>query len=69
MRTDREIVEQTNELARKLYRLRGYVVAEGYRFDKATHPHMREAWAGACEAQQLLTDTDPNDALDDEEGA
>lgn len=68
MRTDQEIVDQTNELARKLYRLRGYVVAEGYRFDKATHPHMKEAWDGACAAQLLLTDTDPNDALEEEEG-
>lgn len=67
MRTDREIIEQTNELARRLYALRGYAVAEGYRFDRAFHPHAREAWAGACVAQQLLTDTDPDDALSEEE--
>lgn len=67
MRTDQEIIQQTNELARILYRLRGYVVNEGYRFDKATHPHEREAWQGACEAQILLTGTDPNDALENEE--
>ena len=67
MRTDREIVEQTNVLARELYRLRGYVVAEGYRFDRASHPHMQEAWAGARAAQLLLTDTDPDDALEEEE--
>lgn len=66
MRTDAEIVEQTNRLARELYRLRGYVVAEGYRFDRATHPHMREAWEGACVAQEMLTETDPNEALDEE---
>lgn len=63
-RTDEQIVAQTNELARTLYRIRGYAVAEGYRFDKATHPHEREAWNGAREAQLLLTDTDPQDALD-----
>ena len=63
MRTPQEIVDQTNELARELYRLRGYVVAEGYRFDKATHPHEVQAWAGACEAQRLLTETDVDDAL------
>lgn len=67
MRTDREIVEQTNELARQLYRLRGYEVAEGYRFDRAFHPHAREAWAAACAAQVMLTDTDPNDAIQGEE--
>ena len=63
-RTDHQIVDQTNDLARRLYRLRGYTVAEGYRFDKATHPHEVEAWRGACEAQSLLTGTDPSDALD-----
>lgn len=67
MRTDQEIIQQTNELARILYRLRGYVVNEGYRFDKATHPHEVEAWQGACEAQILLTGTDPNNALENEE--
>lgn len=70
VRSSREIVDQTNELARKLYALRGYVVAEGFRFETAKHPHQREAWAGACEAQLLLTETDPDDALQEleEEG-
>lgn len=58
MRTEIEIINQTNELARKLYAIRGYDVAAGYRFDKATHPHEVEAWRGACAAQLLLTDTD-----------
>ena len=63
MRSDQAIVDQTNELARKLYLLRGYSVQPGYRFDQATHPHEVEAWQGACEAQVLLTGTDPVDAL------
>ncbi|MGX0940270.1 hypothetical protein ACUXQ2_006369 [Cupriavidus metallidurans] len=63
MRTDKQVVEQTNELARQLYELLGYHVRQGYRFDKATHPHEVEAWRGACAAQRLLTDTDPEDAL------
>lgn len=65
MRTDQEIIDQTNVLARSLYAIRGYAVREGYRFDSATHPHEVEAWRGACEAQMLLTDTDPRDALDE----
>lgn len=72
MRTPQEIVDQTNELARELYRRRGYLHPPGYRFDKATHPHEVEAWNGACEAQRFLTDTDPDDALqelDEEEAA
>lgn len=64
MRTDQEIVDQTNELARRLYAIRGYTVKPGYRFDKATHPHEVEAWTGACDAQTFLTGTDPRDALD-----
>ncbi len=63
MRTDQQIVDQTNELARRLYAIRGYETMPGYRFDQATHPHEQEAWEGACEAQRMLTGTDPNDAL------
>lgn len=65
MRTDKQILTQTNQLASTLYALRGYKSAPGYRFDKATHPHEVEAWQGACEAQILLTGTDPRD-IDDE---
>ncbi|EIQ01110.1 hypothetical protein OpiT1DRAFT_05678 [Opitutaceae bacterium TAV1] len=65
MRTDQQIVDQTNELARRLYALRGYTVKGiNYRFDRAIHPHEVEAWQGACEAQRVLTDTDPQDSLD-----
>lgn len=63
MRTDEFVVAQTNALARELYALRGYEVAEDYRFDRATHPREVEAWEGACCAQLLLTDTDPKVAL------
>lgn len=63
MRTDKDIVDQTNALALKLYALRGYKVPEGYRFDQASHPHEIEAWEGACAAQVMLTNTDPSDAL------
>jgi len=65
MRTAQEIVDQTNELARRFYKLRGYAVAPGYRFDQATHPQEVEAWQAACIAQYVLTDTDPADALDE----
>ena len=62
-RTAQQIVDQTNALARDLYRIRGYLIKEGYRFDQSTHPYEREAWLGACAAQEVLTSTDPNDAL------
>jgi hypothetical protein len=38
-RSDKEILAQTNALARELYRLRGYVAPNDSRFDLATHPH------------------------------
>jgi hypothetical protein len=68
MRTEKEIIDQTNVLARTLYGIRGYQAPEGYRFDRATHPHEVEAWQGARAAQLLLTDTDPDDALANLEG-
>jgi hypothetical protein len=63
MRSAQQIIDQTNELAAELYRLRGYMVHSGFRFDQATHPMEIECWEGACAAQRLLTDTDPDDAL------
>lgn len=63
MRSDQEIVDQTNQLARELYRIRGYQATEGYRFDRATHPQEVEAWQAACAAQVMLTETDPEEAL------
>ncbi|BDT74128.1 hypothetical protein os4_36810 (plasmid) [Comamonadaceae bacterium OS-4] len=45
-RTDQQVVDQTNELARKLYEIRGFHVSEGYRFDTATHPHEVDALEG-----------------------
>jgi hypothetical protein len=64
-RSDREILAQTNAVARELYRLRGYVTPSNYRFNLATHPHEVEAWNGACIAQLMLTGTDLRDVVDD----
>ena len=63
MRTDREIVDQTNELAAKLYLLWGYKASEGFRFDKSNHGHEQIAWQQACIAQEMLTGTDVDDCL------
>lgn len=68
MRTDEEIVRQTNELAREMYKIRGYEVptdCKFYEFDRKNyHPHEQECWNMACAAQEIITGTDPNDALD-----
>lgn len=66
MRADREIVDQTNALARDFCRAMGYSVPDGFRFDKATHPTELLCWTMACRAQQILTQTDPEDALQGE---
>ena len=63
MRTEQQIIDQTNELARQLYSLAGYDVKKGYDFSNATHPQEKLAWSGACAAQLMLTDTDPEDAM------
>ncbi|MGE0698277.1 MAG: hypothetical protein AB7O57_04205 [Hyphomicrobiaceae bacterium] len=59
----RRIVESANELARSFYRMAGYVVAEEYRFDKATHPQERLCWQMACKAYEFIDGTSPEDAL------
>jgi hypothetical protein len=63
MRTAQQIVDQTIKLAAKFYSLRGYVSPPGFRFWESKHPHELEVWEAACEAQRMLTDTDPEDAL------
>lgn len=65
MRTPQEILDQTNELAREFYRIRGYQVDEGYKFHEATHPHEVQAWYMACAAQSLLTSTSLDDIFDE----
>ena len=67
-RTDQEIVDQTNRLAHEMMRLtgRGYEVPDHYQFhvEKERNSRARNAWDMACIAQQILTSTDPQDALD-----
>lgn len=62
MRTAQQIVDQTNALAREFYRLMGYGVAEGYRFDRARHPQEQTCWRMACFASEQLTGTEPDEA-------
>lgn len=67
-RTAQEIVDQTNEIARIIYARRGYQTPVGTEFHTETinrHPHETQCWEAACEIQELLTETDVNDALDE----
>ena len=63
MRTPNEIINQTNELARKLYLCWGYDAVEGFRFDLSNHGHEIIAWQQACIAQEMLTGTDIDDVM------
>lgn len=71
MRTDAEIIRQTNKLARKLALLSGYAYPEDFAFHNytrlSTKTHVARTslyWELARQAQQELTDTDPDDAVD-----
>jgi hypothetical protein len=64
-RTDSEIWEQTQELARKFYSLMGCEVPKGFRFDLSRHPQEKMCWCMASIAQQELTSTDPQDCRPD----
>jgi hypothetical protein len=61
--TDEKIVARANALARQFYALMGYVVPDGYRFDRAPHPHERRCWQMAAVAFWELLSTDIDDAL------
>lgn len=67
MRSDQEIVDETNAIARIIYSSRGYEVSEGFEFHTDAinrHHHEISCWYAACEIQELMTETDPNDAVD-----
>jgi hypothetical protein len=63
MKTDREIVDGCNALARKFYAGMGYDVPEGYRFDQAHHPQEMAVWDMAVTAYEHVDGTDVEDAL------
>lgn len=63
-RTDREIVDQTEDLAREFLR----VVFQrelplSVRIRDNDNPRAKQVWAMACYAQELLTDTDVENAV------
>lgn len=62
-RTPEWIVANANALAREFYRLMGYVVSEGYAFDRATHPQEVMCWNMVCEAYEHIEGTSLMDVL------
>jgi hypothetical protein len=67
-RSNIEIIEQTMDLADKFYGAHGYIERPGYNYMKSTHPQERLMWAMACVAQEVITNTDPMDAVNELEG-
>lgn len=64
VKTDREVVDRANELARVFYKAHGYQVEEGYRFDQAFHPQERGMFNLAAIAFDFIEGTDVEAALE-----
>ena len=63
-RTVKEIILQTNELARQFYAEMGYVESrKDFMFYASQHPTERLMWKFACMAQLELTETDPDELI------
>lgn len=66
MRTDQQIVDETNDLARHLLNNVmgvGYTVPEGCKFYEATDPRGAMAWQHAVSIMEMITKTEVQDAL------
>lgn len=63
MRTDVEIVRQTEELAREIANLEGKNICEGVRPWESENCIVKRFWNIACLAQERLTNTSPSDAI------
>lgn len=68
-RTDAEIIAQTENLAAKLLDWRWDGILESGSFRDSKNPRAASCWAMACSAQELLTDTDPENAAAEIDGA
>jgi hypothetical protein len=64
-KTNCEVFEETLALADAFYESHGYISRIGFRYDKSSHPQERFMWQLACIAQDLLCDTDAQNALDE----
>ena len=62
-KTDRQIIDEANELAREFYRQEGYGVTDGFKFYESDHPRAIKAWNMAVIAYEFLTGTDLTDVL------
>jgi hypothetical protein len=63
-KTDVEIVQAGEDLARLFYKMQGHVRHPSFQFRNATHPQERLVWLMACKAFEELTGTDLQDTAD-----
>lgn len=67
MRTDKEILDQTESLASSFAAIQGFnVKTPNFKYQHTENARINEYWLMACKAQELLTDTDPNNCEEDE---
>lgn len=62
-KTDDEVVEECNRLAKDLYAMMGYTVRAGYKMYEATHPQEVMSWNMAAHAYEVIAGTDVKNAL------
>lgn len=63
MKTDQEIVDQCNQLARVFYKSMGCQVPDGFKFWESVHPQEIGCWHMAVAAYEHIEGTDVEDAL------
>ena len=62
-KTDAEIIQEANEIAREFHRQNGFVVPDGFTFYDSDNPRAIKAWNFAVIAYEFLTGTDLTDVL------
>lgn len=63
-RTEEEIVDRANELARKFYAGMGYAVPDNFKFYESSHPQEWLCWDMAVVAFAMIEGTDVKQALE-----
>lgn len=63
MKTDQQIVDGANALARRFYKMQGCEVPDGFKFYEAHHPAEVACWVMAVAAYDHIESTDVEDAL------
>ena len=68
MKTEKEIVDQCNQLARLFYEMHGCEVPDDFKFYDAHHPTETGCWNMAVAAYSHIEGTDVEDCLNAIEG-